>query len=253
MPARKFTVVIPARYASSRLPGKPLRVLAGKTMLQHVWTRATESAASEVVIATDDQRIAEVAQQFNADVCMTSATHQSGSERIAEVCQLRGWPHDGVIVNLQGDEPAMPAELVDQCAALLDDGKADIGTLASPLAADEDLHNPNIVKVLLDNDDNALIFSRSAIPHARSADVAPLAARTALHHHGIYAYRVGALLRMVAAAAPAIEACEQLEQLRALHLGMTIRVARPVLRPGIGVDTEDDLHKAEKQLLNFSG
>lgn len=253
MPKRKFIVVIPARYASTRLPGKPLRMLAGKTMLQHVWQRAKESKASEVVIATDDQRIADAALEFNADVCMTSIEHQSGSERIAEVCRIRGWPGSGVIVNLQGDEPAMPAELINQCAALLDDGDADIGTLASPLTATEDLRNPNIVKVLLDCNDNALIFSRCAIPYARNEDAVPLAGRTALHHHGIYAYRVDALVRMVAAPAPAVETCEQLEQLRALHLGMTIRVGRPVVRPGTGVDTEEDLYKVEQQLKEIPG
>jgi 3-deoxy-manno-octulosonate cytidylyltransferase (CMP-KDO synthetase) len=243
-----FTVVIPARYASTRLPGKPLRELAGKSMLQHVWERAKESNASGVVVATDDQRIAEAAHKFNADVCMTSTTHQSGSERIAEVCRLRGWPDETIIVNLQGDEPTMPATLINQCAALLFDNAIDIGTLASPLASIEDLKNPNVVKVIVDINDNALIFSRSAIPYARSEDAKALACRTALHHHGIYAYRVAALIRMVAAPAPAIEACEQLEQLRALHLGMTIRVARPAVRPGTGVDTEDDLRDAEAQL-----
>lgn len=244
----EFTVVIPARYASTRLPGKPLRELAGKPMLQHVWERAKESNASCVVVATDDQRIAEAAHKFDADVCMTSIKHQSGSERIAEVCRLRGWAHDSIIVNLQGDEPTLPAALISQCAALLDDRSADIGTLASPMAAAEDMRNPNVVKVLLDCDGNALIFSRSPIPFARSADAETLAGRAALQHHGIYAYRVGALLRMVAAPPPAIEICEQLEQLRALHLGMTIRVACPAVRPGVGVDTEEDLRRAEQEL-----
>lgn len=211
-----------------------------------------ESKASDVVVATDDPRIAEAAHKFDADVCMTSITHQSGSERIAEVCRLRGWPDNRIIVNLQGDEPTMPATLINQCAALLFDSEVDIGTLASPLANDEDLHNPNVVKVLLDGYDNALIFTRSAVPFARSPEVQSLASRTALHHHGIYAYRVAALIRMVAAPAPAIEACEQLEQLRALHLGMTIRIARPDIRPGVGVDTEADLKRAERQMKNLS-
>jgi 3-deoxy-manno-octulosonate cytidylyltransferase (CMP-KDO synthetase) len=249
----EFTVVIPARYASTRLPGKPLRELAGKPMLQHVWERAKESNASGVVVATDDQRIAEAAHKFDADVCMTSTTHQSGSERIAEVCRLRGWLDDTIIVNLQGDEPTMPATLINQCAALLVEDAVDKGTLASPLAVDDDLHNPNVVKVLLDENDHALIFTRSAVPYARSEDVQALACRTALHHHGIYAYRVAALIRMVAAPAPAVEVCEQLEQLRALYLGMTIRVARPDVRPGVGVDTEVDLRNAEAQLANQRG
>ncbi|MDH4048627.1 MAG: 3-deoxy-manno-octulosonate cytidylyltransferase [Gammaproteobacteria bacterium] len=248
MSRQPFIVVIPARYASTRLPGKPLRMLVGKPMLQHVWERGRESDAVEVVIATDDQRIAKAAEAFGADVCMTSAKHLSGSDRIAEVCKIRNWPQHTVIVNLQGDEPTMPSALIDQCAALLEDEAADIGTLASPLLSANDLDNPNIVKVLLDTNNYALIFSRAAIPFARSEQLVGLAGQTALHHHGIYAYRVGALLRMVAAAAPAIELCEQLEQLRALHLGMKIRVGRPATRPGPGVDTEADLQMAEKQL-----
>ncbi len=252
MSKRPFHVVIPARYASNRLPGKPLRLLAGKPMLQHVWERGCESDAQGIVIATDDQRIADAAAGFGADVCMTSSAHPSGSDRIAEVCRIRQWPGDRIIVNLQGDEPTMPAALINQCAGLLDDDGTDIGTLASPLAAIVDLHNPNIVKVLVDAKGYAMIFSRAAIPHARSEDVQALAAATALHHHGIYAYRVSALLRMVAAKSPAVEICEQLEQLRALHLGMRIRVGQPKMRPGASVDTEDDLRIAE-QLLSAGG
>jgi 3-deoxy-manno-octulosonate cytidylyltransferase (CMP-KDO synthetase) len=225
-------------------------MLAGKPMLQHVWERGRESDADAVVIATDDERIADAASRFGAEVCMTSAEHRSGSDRIAEVCGLRKWPVDSIVVNLQGDEPTMPAALINQCAALLDDATADIATLASALNSAEDLHNPNVVKVLLDSRLCAMLFSRAAIPHARNKDMQDLARETALHHHGIYAYRVAALLKMVAAPAPAIELCEQLEQLRALHLGMTIRVGRPVNRPGTGVDTEDDLRAAEQQLLS---
>ena len=248
MSKRQFHVVIPARYASTRLPGKPLRMIAGKPMLQHVWERGRESNAESVVIATDDRRIADATSGFGADVCMTSIAHQSGSDRIAEICKVRKWPGDRIIVNLQGDEPTMPAELINQCAGLLEDDDADIGTLASPLLAIADLHNPNIVKVLLDANGYAMIFSRAAIPHARNEDMQNLAMATASHHHGIYAYRVNALLRMVAAKAPALEVCEQLEQLRALHLGMRIRVGQPKIRPGAGVDTEDDLRIAERQL-----
>ncbi|HSD69955.1 MAG TPA: 3-deoxy-manno-octulosonate cytidylyltransferase, partial [Woeseiaceae bacterium] len=231
MSKQRFHVVIPARYASSRLPGKPLRMLAGKPMLQHVWERGSESDAESVVIATDDRRIADAATAFGADVCMTSDKHPSGSDRIAEVCRVRKWPGERIVVNLQGDEPTMPAELINQCAGLLDDDDADISTLASRLSSIDDLHNPGIVKVLLDVRGYALIFSRAAIPHARSEDTQGLAGDTALHHHGIYAYRVSALLRMVAGKPPAIELCEQLEQLRALHLGMRVRVGLPALRP----------------------
>ncbi len=250
MSKRQFHVVIPARYASTRLPGKPLRLIAGKPMLQHVWERGRESTAESVVIATDDRRIADAAAGFGADVCMTSSAHPSGSDRIAEVCRIRQWAADRIVVNLQGDEPTMPAELINQCAGLLDDDSADIGTLASPLSGVADLHNPNIVKVLLDAKGYAMIFSRAAIPHARSTDTQGLAKDTALHHHGIYAYRVNALLRMVAAKSPAVEVCEQLEQLRALHLRMKIRVGRPSVCPGVGVDTIDDLQMAEDLLRN---
>jgi 3-deoxy-manno-octulosonate cytidylyltransferase (CMP-KDO synthetase) len=248
VPRHHFIVVIPARFASTRLPGKPLRLLAGRPMLQHAWERGRESNADEVVIATDDARVAEAAAAFGADVCLTSDTHQSGSDRIAEVCRIRCWPDDQVIVNLQGDEPTMPPALIEQCAILLEDQQADIGTLASPLQRAEDLQNPNIVKVLVDAHGYAIVFSRAAIPHARSKDVLQLAMQTALHHHGIYAYRVGALLQMVGTKQPAIEICEQLEQLRALHLGMKIRVEIPAVRPGAGVDTESDLQFVERQL-----
>ena len=244
----EFKVVIPARYASVRLPGKPLREIAGRPMIEHVYRRGCESSADEVLIATDSERIAEAAKAFGAAVCMTAEHHRSGSERIAEVCDIRGWADDTVVVNLQGDEPTMPAELVDQCAALLDDGSADIATLASPVASPEDFRNPNVVKVIADNAGFALYFSRAAIPYARGEESQDRAWRVAGHHHGIYAYRAGSLRRLVAAEPTEIELCEQLEQLRALSLGMRIRVARPLKRPGAGVDTEADLAAAEAAL-----
>jgi len=243
-----FVVVIPSRYASTRLPGKPLREINGKTMLEHVYTRGTESAAIEVVIATDDERVAAAAESFGARVCMTGDQHRSGSERIAEVCDLMDWNDDRVVVNLQGDEPAMPAALINQCAGLLDDTSADIATLASPIASQQDFDNPNVVKVVVDDNDNAIYFSRAAIPYARGAGESVSARDAALHHHGIYAYRCGVLRRLVAAAPSRLEVCEQLEQLRALSLGMTIRVAIPPERPGAGVDTEADLVAAAAEL-----
>ncbi len=243
-----FVVVIPSRYASTRLPGKPLRDINGKPMLQHVFERATESAANDIVIATDDERIAAAAEEFGARVCMTGDQHRSGTERIAEVCDLMDWGDDKVVVNLQGDEPTMPAALINQCAALLDDGLADIATLASPIASLEDFNNPNVVKVIVDNNDNAIYFSRAAIPFARDTKCSPEAAESALHHHGIYAYRCGVLRQFVAAPPSDLELCEQLEQLRALALGMTIRVAIPLERPGSGVDSEDDLAVAARAL-----
>ncbi len=157
------------------------------------------------------------------------------------MCDLLDWNDDRIVVNLQGDEPAMPAALIDQCAAVLHDSTADVATLASPLASLKDFENPNVVKVVIDDRGDALYFSRAAIPYARGEGTRDEAMRAALHHHGIYAYRCGVLRRLVAAEPSRLESCEQLEQLRALSLGMTIRVAIPTERPGAGVDTEEDL------------
>lgn len=244
-----FAVVIPSRYASTRLPGKPLIDIGGKPMIQHVWERGVESGASEVVIATDDERIAEAAEGFGALVCMTSADHASGTDRVAEVADIMDWADNSIVVNLQGDEPSMPASLIDQCAALLDDATADIATLASPFLSDEDFENPNCVKVIRDVNQHAIYFSRAAIPHARGGAVSE-AREAALHHHGIYAYRCGVLRQFVAAEASALETNEQLEQLRALSLGMTIAVGVPATRPGVGVDVEADIAKAEAELAS---
>ena len=243
-----FVVVIPARFDSVRLPGKPLRDIAGRSMIEHVYARGAESGASEVIVATDDERIAEAVEGFGGTVCMTSRLHRSGSERIAEVCDLMNWPDDAIVVNLQGDEPTMPPALIDQCAALLANGDADISTLASPLQSREDFENPNVVKVLVDAAGIALYFSRAPVPYARDAEQRERAVGAALHHHGIYGYRAGVLRRFVAAEPADLEICEQLEQLRALALGMRIRVGVPELRPGAGVDTESDLIAAARAL-----
>lgn len=243
-----FVVVIPARFASTRLPGKALRSIQGKPMLQHVFERGSESGATEVIVATDDDRIADVAADFGATVCMTGNQHRSGTERIAEVADLLDWDDEQIVVNLQGDEPTMPAALINECADLLADATADIATLASPLLAAEDLLNPNVVKVIRDDKDHAIYFSRAAIPYARDDQSRSLAVESALHHHGIYAYRCGVLRRLVAAEPSTLEVCEQLEQLRALSLGMTIAVGVPSVRPGAGVDTETDLRRAEREL-----
>ena len=241
-------MVIPARYASVRLPGKPLRDIAGKPMIEHVYSRGLESDAREVIIATDDERIAEAGEAFGARVCMTGDQHRSGSERIAEVCDIMDWDDRQVVVNLQGDEPAMPAALINQCAALLDDTSADIGTLASPLASIEDFDNPNVVKVVVDQNDHAIYFSRAAIPFARDAAQKDAAMRAARHHHGIYAYRAGVLRRLVSAEPAELESVEQLEQLRALFLSMIIRIGCPASPPGAGVDTEEDLAAVKREL-----
>ena len=242
-----FSVVIPSRYASSRLPGKPLIDIGGKPMIQHVWERAAESRAAEVIVATDDERIAEAAEGFDAVVCMTNVDHASGTDRIAEVADVMDWSDQKIVVNLQGDEPTMPAALIDQCAGLLDDATADIATLASPFLSDDDFTNPNCVKVVCDNNAHAIYFSRAAIPYARG-DSMDSARNAALQHHGIYAYRCGVLRQFVAAEPAVLEMNEQLEQLRALSLGMTIAVGVPATRPGVGVDVEADIAKAEAEL-----
>ena len=243
-----FVVVIPARYASERLPGKPLREIAGKTMLQHVYERGTESDATEVLIATDDQRIFDAASGFGAAVHMTGSQHRSGTERLAEVSETLDWPDGQIVVNLQGDEPMMPAELINQCAALLNDEAVDMATLASPLASKADYENPNVVKVVCDHDGGAIYFSRSPIPYSRNEKTVDLAIQSAMHHHGIYAYRCGTLRDIVAAERSDLEACEHLEQLRALSIGLKIKVAKALSRPPAGVDTEEDLAQMESLL-----
>lgn len=243
-----FVVAIPARYDSVRLPGKPLRNIAGRPMIEHVYRRACESGADEVVVATDDERIAEAVEAFGGEACMTGRHHRSGSERIAEVCDIRDWDDEQVVVNLQGDEPTMPPDLIEQCAEALASGDADIATLASALRSPADFENPNVVKVLTDVAGLAIYFSRAAIPYARDPGAAGRAVSAAMHHHGIYAYRAGVLRRLVAAEPVDIELCEQLEQLRALALGMRIRVAEAARRPGAGVDTEADLELAARAL-----
>ncbi len=244
----KFIVVIPARYASVRLPGKILRPIAGEPMIQHVHRLALKSQADEVWIATDDKRIEDAAKEFGANVCLTSADHTSGTERIAEVCEQKAWPDDLVIVNLQGDEPLLPPTLIDECAMLLDDASVGMGTLASSFDSDEDFRNPNFAKVIVDQHDNALYFSRAPIPFSRDASTNDLVSETALRHHGIYSYRVSTLRRLIEAGPCAIEQCEKLEQLRALWLGITLRVGRASAAPGRGVDTEEDIAVVEAEL-----
>ncbi len=244
----EFVVVIPARYESTRLPGKPLREIAGRPMIQHVCERGNESGAAEVIVATDDERIANAVEAFGGTVCMTGRHHQSGTERIAEVAELCDWPDDTIVVNLQGDEPAMPAVVLGECASLLQQSGADIATLASPLNTLDDFRNPNVVKVVRSDDGDALYFSRAPIPFAREEGSETTAMQLALHHHGIYAYRCSALRRFVDAPASRLEQVEALEQLRALSIGMRIAVAVPSVRPGAGVDTEEDLAAAEAEL-----
>ncbi len=243
-----FVVVIPARYASVRLPGKPLRMIAGMPMIQHVHRLAQRSNAEEVWIATDDERIESVARGFGASVCMTRADHSSGTERIAEVCDIRNWPDELAVVNLQGDEPLMPPVLIDECAALLEDEDVGMGTLASAIESDAEWRDPNVAKIITDQRDNALYFSRAAIPFSRDRQTDGLVIRTALRHHGIYSYRCKTLRQLIAAGPCDAEQCEKLEQLRALWLGIAVRVGRASLRPGRGVDSEEDIAAVEAAL-----
>ncbi|MFT5501709.1 MAG: 3-deoxy-manno-octulosonate cytidylyltransferase (CMP-KDO synthetase) [Woeseiaceae bacterium] len=236
-----FIVVIPARYASARLPGKPLRLIAGQPMIQHVHGIASQSDASEVWIATDDKRIQETAAAFGANVCMTSPHHQSGTDRLAEVCKLQSWSDEQVVVNLQGDEPLLPPVLINECAALLEDESVGVGTLASPLESKEEFQNPNIVKIVTDMKDNALYFSRAQIPFLRDEHADDAVSSLSLQHHGIYAYRHKVLRQLTEAGPCELEQCERLEQLRALWLGITLRVGIASQRPGSGVDNEKDL------------
>lgn len=243
--AADFKVVIPARFDSSRLPGKVLREIAGRPMLAHVYQRALDSGAADVVIATDDQRVLDVAQAFGAQVCMTSPAHQSGTDRVNEVAMTLGWPQDAIVVNQQGDEPMMPAELISQAAeGLAEHADAAIATLGATLDSVEDWSNPNIVKVVRDAQGMALYFSRAQIPWDRDGHIkgqVVLPDHAVLRHIGIYAYRVSTLKRVSAMPQSTLEKIEALEQLRAMSAGLKIHVAQACKLPGPGVDTEEDL------------
>ena len=248
----EFRVVIPARYASSRLPGKPLVELAGKPMLQHVWERARESGAQQVVVATDDERIAAAATAFGADICMTSADHASGTDRIAEVVRQRGWADDDIVLNLQGDEPLTPPGVLAQAAEdLAVWPSASVATLATPLRPPARADDPNLVKVVLDLDGFALYFSRAPIPHWREGRPAddPLIRR----HIGIYAYRGGFLHKYGHLAPAPLEGAEQLEQLRVLAHGYRIHVSDVDWLPAGGVDVHDDIPAVEAALRQWRG
>lgn len=243
-----FRVVIPARYASTRLPGKALLAIAGKPMIQWVFERARNAGASEVILATDDDRIAVAGRAFGATVEMTATSHASGTDRIAEVARARHWAHADIVVNVQGDEPLMPPALIDQVAAILrDHPQADMATLAAPLTQLEPLLDPNVVKVVTDVSGRALYFSRAPIPWNRDSAPAGLASQSSFaggrRHIGIYAYRVGALLQLAALAPTSLENAEKLEQLRALENGFDIRVANAVEPPGPDVNTREDLER----------
>ncbi|UYM16652.1 3-deoxy-manno-octulosonate cytidylyltransferase [Endozoicomonas euniceicola] len=244
--ARPFTVVIPARFGSSRLPGKPLADIGGKPMVQHVYERASESCAQRVIIATDDERIFKAAKGFGAEVCMTLPDHPSGTDRLQEVARLYGMSDDEVIVNVQGDEPLIPPSVIDQVAEnLMDNLHAGAATLSEPIRQRDDLFNPAVVKVVSDKDGNALYFSRAPMPWARNSFEANSASLPDVdcfrRHIGIYAYRVNLLNQYVQWPQSPIEQLESLEQLRLLWNGQRIHVADALVTPPHGVDTEQDL------------
>lgn len=244
----KFKVVIPARYGATRLPGKPLRTLLGKPLVQYVHENAVASGADEVVIATDDERIADAARGFGARVCMTSPHHRSGTERLAEVAERNGYGEDVIVVNLQGDEPLVPPVLIRQVAEdLADHADASIATLCSRIDTAEQLFSPHVVKVVRDHQGYALYFSRAAIPWDRDGFAATTDSFAPdadyLRHIGLYAYRAGFLGDYVFRPPCQAERLESLEQLRALWYGYRIHVAEAVTECQGGVDTEEDLQR----------
>lgn len=252
-----FRVVIPARYGASRLPGKPLADVGGVPLIGRVLERARASAAAEVVVATDDQRIADVCRELGADVAMTAEDHQSGSDRVAEVIRQRGWEADGIVVNLQGDEPCMPPSLIDQVAsdlAALD--SVGMATLAYPIIDAEQLFDPHLVKVVIDGQGFALYFSRAPVPWHRDGFLGKRArlpqGTPFLRHIGLYAYRAGFLGRYVAWPPTPLERAESLEQLRVLWHGERIHVGIAAEQPGPGVDTAEDLRLVVKRLAGGS-
>lgn len=241
-----FKVVIPARYASTRLPGKPLLDLAGKPMIQHAYERALASGADQVIVATDDERIVAAVESFGGLSCMTSADHLSGSDRVAEVVRVNGWPDETIVVNLQGDEPCMPAELIDQVASDMAAHKtAMVTTLFAPINSHKMLFDPHVVKVVCDAEGYALYFSRAPIPWHRdefSTQATQLPKEGGfLRHIGLYAYRAGCLAQFVEWPPAPIESAESLEQLRILWQGGKIHLTEAKVEPGHGVDTADDL------------
>ena len=244
-----FSVIIPARYGSSRLPGKPLLEIDGKPMVLHVLERAEQSGADAVWVATDDPRIADVVTQVGGVVCMTRSDHSSGTDRLAEVVDQLSLEDETIIINLQGDEPEMPAALIQQVANdMAAHSDASVTTLYRKIEEGSELFDPNAVKVVIDEAGYALYFSRAPIPWDRDSFSMPEQAvpRNNVRHIGLYAYRVGFLRRFAAWPASPIETQESLEQLRVLWKGERIHLTEAVENPGHGVDTEEDLKRAQK-------
>ena len=240
-----FYVVIPARYASTRLPGKPLLDIAGKPMVMHVADKAKLSGASKIVVATDDARIKAVVQEYGYSAMLTRRDHVSGTDRIAEVATREAWPDDAIVVNVQGDEPLIdPSLIVEVAETLANNKEAVMATACHAIHSKADFLNPNIVKVVLDKNGNALYFSRAPIPYPRDAFAinADIPEDMPIYRHiGLYAYRTKFLKQYAQIPTAAIEQSESLEQLRVLYQGFKIAVAISERAPITGVDTEADL------------
>ncbi|MEG0602073.1 MAG: 3-deoxy-manno-octulosonate cytidylyltransferase [Mucinivorans sp.] len=245
----KFTAIIPARYASSRFPGKPLAMIGQKTMIQRVYERAAE-CFSRAVVATDDLRIFDHVTGFGGQAIITSPDHRSGTDRVGEVVEKLEAQND-VIINIQGDEPFISTAQLGQIKDLFQDPACSIATLVKPFAADEDIFNPNAVKAVVSSDMTALYFSRSAIPYLRGVEPSLWAARHTYYRHvGLYGYRGDVLLRLVALAQGELEKCESLEQLRWLEAGYKIKVAL-TYENSYGIDTPEDLDQLKTMNLCF--
>ncbi|MBN3206635.1 3-deoxy-manno-octulosonate cytidylyltransferase [Pectobacterium brasiliense] len=247
-----FTVIIPARFASSRLPGKPLADINGKPMVVHVMERALESGAQRVIVATDHPDVEAAVQQAGGEVCLTRADHNSGTERLAEVIERYGFTDDDIIVNVQGDEPLIPSVIIRQVAENLAASKAGMATLAVPIETSEEAFNPNAVKVVTDAEGYALYFSRATIPwdRERFAQSKETIGDRFLRHIGIYAYRAGFVRRYVSWAPSQLEQIELLEQLRVLWYGEKIHVAVAKAIPSVGVDTPEDLARVRQVMAS---
>ena len=247
-----YRIVIPARYGSTRLPGKALADIGGRPLIEWVWRSARKSAAQSIVIATDDERIADACFAFGADVCMTRSDHVSGTDRIAEVAATRAWLGEDIVVNLQGDEPDTASVNLDAVAACLAHSRdAVMATLSVPLDSETLYRDPNCVKVVTERLGHALYFSRAPIPAEFKPGATGLPA-CAARHIGIYAYRAAFLTRYSELSPAPLEATESLEQLRVLWHGERIAVTHAPVPPGPGVDTPEDLERA-RQILSAQG
>lgn len=251
-----FRVVIPARFASTRLPGKVLAPIAGRPMIEHVHRLALRSGAQEVVVATDDEQVRAACAAFGAAVELTAGNHRSGTDRIAEIARRRRWAGDSIVVNVQADEPLLPPALIDQAAALLaGDPGADIATLCTPIKTIQEYLDPNVVKAVMRADGRAMYFSRAPIPWNRDSAPAGIESQQdhqgSRRHIGIYAYRVDALLRLAASAPSELEELERLEQLRALQSGLAIAITDACEVPGPGVDSAAELAQVERLMAGL--